>query len=338
MGFGLNETSLEIRMTPAATMPYRLIGISPKAYEHPADRAATAALRQIPYLDKVIRKLFELGVERAYRQRLLGNGIEIGPNQLPELWRSCQSCFDTLDMEAVAPLYILQNPEVNAMAFGVDQPIILLQSGLVSILDPDELKAVIAHEVGHIHSRHVLYTTVLSLLLAVGSLGLPMGDLPLQAIRLALLEWSRAAELTCDRAAALVVRDPRIFCRTLMKLAGGSVPGLNVDAFIQQASRYESWDDSLARGLRFFDEVNATHPNAVRRVSELTRWIQSGAYDRIITGDFVRRGQEPPPTAEFERAVHFYAGHFTTLIQDTGEGVQQFTRTLADWLRSQQSV
>lgn len=325
-------------MTTTASIPYGLSGISPKAYEHPADRAATAALRQIPYLDRVIRKLFDLGLERTYRQRLLGNGIEIGPNQLPELWNSCQSCFHTLDIDVPAPLYLLQNPEVNAMAFGAHQPIIILQSGLVSILEPDELKSVIAHEVGHIHSQHVLYTTVLVLLLSIGTIGLPLGDLPLQAIRLALLEWSRAAELTCDRAAALVVRDPRIFCRTLMKLAGGSVPGLNVDAFIQQASRYESWDDALDRGLRFVDEVSTTHPNAVRRVSELTRWIQSGDYDRIISGDYVRRGQEPPASAEFERAVSFYASHFTTMIQDTGDGVQQFTQSLAEWLRRHSST
>ncbi len=325
-------------MTSTAPIRYRLADLSPKAYEHPADRAATAALRQIPFLDQVIRKLFALGVELAYRQQLLGNSIEIGPNQLPELWSSCQSCFHTLDLEPVAPLYILQTPEVNAMAFGVDQPMILLQSGLVSILEPDELKAVIAHEVGHIHSQHVLYSTVLSLILVLPTIGMPLGNLPLQALRLALLEWSRAAELTCDRAAALVVRDPRILCRTLMKLAGGSVPGLNVDAFIQQASRYESWDDSLARGLRFFDEVSTTHPNAVRRVSELIRWIQCGSYDQIISGNYVRRGQEPPPTVEFERAVHFYSDHFSRLLQDTGDGLQQLSRNLTDWLRSATSA
>lgn len=324
-------------MTSSTATPHRLRDISPKAYEHPADRAATAALRKIPHLDRVIRKLFDLGLERAYRQRLLGNGIEIGPNQLPELWSRCRNCFDTLDIAGDFPLYVLQTPEVNAMAFGAHQPMIILQSGLVSILEPDELTAVIAHEVGHIHSQHVLYTTVLYLLLSIGSIGLPLGDLPLTAIRLALLEWFRAAELTCDRAAVLVVRDPLIFCRTMMKLAGGSVPGLNVDAFLQQANRYETWDDTLDRGLRFFDEVSATHPNAVRRVSELTRWIQSGAYDRIMNGEYVRRGQEPPVNAEFEQAVDHYTRNFTALIEETGEGVKQFTRSLADWLRGQAS-
>jgi len=322
-------------MANSLKLPYRLGGISSKAYEHPADRAATAALRKIPHLDRVIRKLFDLGLERSYRQQLLGNGIEIGPNQLPDLWNSCRSCFETLDIEGDYPLYLLQTPEVNAMAFGVNNPLIILQTGLISILEPDELKSVIAHEVGHIHSQHVYYSTVMFLMMSIGSIGLPLGDLPMAAIRLSLLEWYRAAELTCDRAAALVVRDPLIFCRTLMKLAGGNVPGLNVDAFIQQAIRYETWDESLDRSLRFLGEITTTHPNAVRRVSELTRWIQSGAYDRIIGGDYVRRGQEAPASVEFEEAVDHYTGHFTTLIESTGEGVKQFSRSLSDWLRGQ---
>lgn len=322
-------------MTGSVAFPYRLTGISPKAYEHPADRAATAALRKVPYLETVIRKLFDLGLERAYRQRLLGNGIEISPNQLPQLWSAHRSCFDTLDISGDYPLYLLQTPEVNAMAFGAHQPMIILQSGLVTLLEPDELKALIAHEVGHIHSQHVLYTTVMMVLLSLGSMGLPLAGLPLTAIRLALLEWSRAAELSCDRAAAVVMRDPRVYCCALMKLAGGGVPGLNVDAFIQQAMSYDSWDDSLDRGLRFFDEITTTHPNAVQRVSELTRWIQSGEYDRIIRGDYVRRGQEPGASAEFERAVDHYSDRFSSLIQETGIGVKQFTRSMADWLRGQ---
>ena len=40
-----------------------------------------------------------------------------------------------------------------------------------------------------------------------------IAGLPLLAIKLALLEWYRAAELTCDRAATLVNRSPMTTCR-----------------------------------------------------------------------------------------------------------------------------
>ena len=55
-------------------------------------------------------------------------------------------------------------------------------------------------------SEHVLYRTALVILLHLTALpGVPVPLFPLKA---ALMEWFRAAELSCDRAAALVTRDP----------------------------------------------------------------------------------------------------------------------------------
>ena len=67
--------------------------------------------------------------------------------------------------------------------------------------------------------------------------------LPVRAMYLALLEWHRAAELSADRAAALIMADPLQPCRVLMALAGGSAPGMNFDAFLQQCADYDSEDD-----------------------------------------------------------------------------------------------
>ena len=63
---------------------HHLRGISPRAFQHPADRAATAALRSIPYLDTVVRKLIELGYERALRQSYLGSAVRLSEEQLGE--------------------------------------------------------------------------------------------------------------------------------------------------------------------------------------------------------------------------------------------------------------
>ena len=58
-------------MTTSLPEDQRLVNLSSKAYEHPADRAATAALQSIPMLDVVVRKLIEFGYERAFRQQFL---------------------------------------------------------------------------------------------------------------------------------------------------------------------------------------------------------------------------------------------------------------------------
>src|ERR671922_1275003 len=64
-------------------LAWKLDRISPRAYQHPADRAATAALAKVPYLDDVVRKLVALGYERALRAATLGSAVRLGQVQLP---------------------------------------------------------------------------------------------------------------------------------------------------------------------------------------------------------------------------------------------------------------
>src|SRR5581483_1309012 len=276
---------------PEDVKPYPRI--SSKAYEHPADRAATATLKAVPMLDTVVRKLIEWGYERALRQSFLGNSIRIGENQLPDVWASHLGVCKILDMPDIYDLYVTWGVLGGAQAVGSGKPMVVIDSGLLRRLGPGEQRVVLAHEVGHILSDHVLYMTALNILLsATLSVPFPIG-LPLRAVRAVLLEWYRAAELSCDRAATLAVRDPRIVCRTLMVIgAGMSADQLNLDAFMTQAMEYEAWDDPSDRVRRFFAEINRTHPYAVRRVSEVMKWVQSGEYDRIQRGEYRTRDQE----------------------------------------------
>jgi Zn-dependent protease with chaperone function len=315
--------------------------ISPKAYEHPADRAATAALKAIPMLDTVVRRLVEWQYERAMRQMLLSNGVRVGERQLPQLYEHHLAAARILDLPQVPQLYVTDTVVANAMAIGARDPIIVIGSPLLGRLGPGEQRSVVAHELAHVLSDHVLYNTALAILLQVTSgLPLPIG-LPIMPVRAVLLEWSRAAELSCDRAQALVVRDPRIVCRTLMVMAAGlPADQLDLDAFIAQAREYEDWDDPGDRARRFFAEINATHPYAVRRVAEVMRWVQSGEYDRIARGEYIRRGEEPPVREEASAAVDFYAERFRAIFRDFGDNVTKIgnqvgsaAEHLAEWLR-----
>jgi Zn-dependent protease with chaperone function len=325
---------------PEALEPYP--EISSKAYEHPADRAATAALKAVPMLDTVVRKLVEFRYERALRQFYLGNSVKVSERQLPVLWGSHQGVCKILDMPAVYDLYVSASVEANAHTIGSKNPMIVFDSALLQQLGPGEQRVVLAHELGHILSDHVLYLTALDILLRAGG-NLPgLLGLPLRAVKAVLLEWMRAAELSCDRAATLAVRDPRIVCRTLMVTAGGMpADQLNLDAFMAQAMEYESWDDSHDRVRRFFLEIGATHSYAVRRVSEVMSWVQSGEYDRIIRGEYRRRGDDKNVREEAGDAMEFYAERFRSLFREIGENVTSLgsqvgdaSQQLAEWLRS----
>src|SRR5215213_7517153 len=258
-------------------MPRRLKDISPKAYEHPADRAATAALQSIPGLDSVVRKLIEFQYERAYRQGFLAASVRLGPDQLGDVWRRYEEVLATLDMATTYDLYVTQVPYANAAAIGSGKPMIVVNSATLGLLDEDEVQTVLAHEVGHILSDHVLYRTALMIVLQLMPLGrIPsLAGLPLLAIRSALLEWFRAAELSSDRAATLVNRDPLVTCRTLMVLAAGRPSkDLNLDAFLRQAQDYHEWRSNWDRFTRLRNELNQSHSYPVRRVAEVMDWVR----------------------------------------------------------------
>jgi Zn-dependent protease with chaperone function len=309
--------------------------ISAAGFAHPADRAAAAAIRTVPGLDRVIKLISEHGYERRMRQLLLGNAVRLGDNQLPETWAIQQRCAHVLDIEHCPKLYVTQEPVGNGLTIGTKEPLTLVSSGLVASYDQDELTAVLAHEMGHVLADHVgLMTTfqLVQLILRGVIRAMPLAGLPLMALYLALLEWSRAAELTSDRASAIVTGEPLILCRTLMRIAGGPVKDLDLDAFISQATEYEGEDDPFARYSRFFPEITTTHPFPVRRVRELVAWVSSGELDRIRSGSYLHRGQEPPASAEFDAAFGHYRNRFASIIDRAGDGISSVFDRVSSWL------
>lgn len=311
---------------------YQLKGISPRAYEHPADRAATAALKAVPHLDTVVRKIIEFGYERALRRGVLGSAVRLGEDQLGHVWRAHERAYVTLDMEPAPDLYLTQYPVANALTIGAGNPIVVVNSELVQLLDAEQLRGVFAHEAGHVLSDHVLYRTALVILLRLAQL--PGVPLPLFPLRAALLEWYRAAELSCDRAAALVIRDPLAIARTLMTVAAGAeAANLDLDVFMRQGQDYREKASPFDRISRLLIDLNLTHPMSVQRVHELTEWVRGGEYDRIVAGEYPRRDEPAQPRAEAGDAVAHYAERFRESITSLGESIGDAGTQIGDWLR-----
>ena len=183
--------------------------IAAVSWEHPADRAALQTLRAIPGVDDIIRRILAmLGGERGIRLLFQGNAIRVGPHQFPKLWHLHTEITTTFDWSTVPEVYVSQTPFFNAGAYGIDSPFIVVHSAAIELLDDDELRVLLSHELGHVISGHALYRTIAAIL-AMVSLGvLPvLGELVVLPIRLAFLEWSRKSELSADRAGLLGAQD-----------------------------------------------------------------------------------------------------------------------------------
>jgi Zn-dependent protease with chaperone function len=276
-----------------------LTDIAPRAWEHPADKAALQALRRLPVFDEVLRRLFGFFGEKPIRLAFQANAVKVTPNQFPKIHGMYQDVLRTLDVDTEYDLFVSQTPIVNAGAYGMNQPFIILNSGTVGLLDDDELRYILGHELGHILSDHVLYRTMTVLLIQLAGMGFPIVGIAARAVLVALLEWSRKSELSCDRAGLLTVQDPEVVMRTMLKMAGGGdTEQMNLNAFIQQAEEYRDSGDVADQVFKILNLMGTTHPFWVLRLSEIRSWIESGAYDRILRGDYPRRGEPDPSYQE----------------------------------------
>ena len=272
-----------------------LTDIAPRAWEHPADRAALAALRKIPVFDDVLRKIFGFFGEKPIRLAFLANSVRISDRQFPRVQRLYEDVLQTLDAPDEYPLFVSQTPIVNAGAYGMDEPFIILNSGTVKLLDDEQLSYVMGHELGHIMSDHVLYRTMTQILIQLAGMGFPIVGLAARAVLVALLEWSRKSELSSDRAGLLSVQNPQGVMNTMLKMAGGGDEDeMNLDEFILQAEDYRESGDVADQVFKVLNLMAQSHPFYVLRVAEIRSWIEDGEYDRIVRGEYQHRGEPDP--------------------------------------------
>lgn len=269
--------------------------ISPKSWQHPADRAALAALKRVPGLDFLLQKVIGGTTERSLRLIHLASAVRVNGTQFPEVYRLHREACVIFNVEREMPeLYVTQTPMLNAMAIGVENPFIVLNSSMLSTLTEEELLCVIGHELGHCVSGHVLYKTLLALLLRFSSLAfsVPLAGIPLMGIIAALKEWDRKSELSADRAGLLAVQNPEVSYQLLMKMAGGSqIEQMSTNEFFMQAAEYEKGSSLFDSVYKLINLLGRTHPFAVLRLTELKTWVDDGSYGKVIGGDYMRSGE-----------------------------------------------
>lgn len=268
----------------------KLFGLNSIDYEHPLDRQALQALETTPGLSRAISQFLGNTVERNFRIELMATGIRVTEKNFPQLYKAYHETCEILDMPHRPPLYISNDPRINAFAAGSENPMIAFTSEAVSTMGTDELRYIIGHELAHVKSNHGLYRILAELfkLLAEGVNRL-VGFMPLiafQGLALALMKWSRMAEFTCDRAGLLACQNLDAAIRANLKLAGLPSKLQNrdvVDEFIQQARDFEDFDANMwDRIIKDVSVLNRSHPWTVVRAKELLIWHESGEYDRII--------------------------------------------------------
>lgn len=273
----------------------RFPNISKDAFQAETDRKALDALKKVPLLPQVIKKFYEMGIDRWLYCYNMANSVRCGPKQFKTLDGILDECCAVLDMPK-PELYVTSNPYPNAYTGGVERPYITLRSSIIDTLDDEQLYHLMGHELGHIKCGHVLYKTVAAVLMpilelvAARTLGVTT---PAQiAIMLAFYEWSRQAEISCDRAGLLCAQDFDISSSGMLAMTHGPnrlVGEANVEPFLDQARMYQDMDlsDAIGKLLIFWlYGHHATHPMPVHRMQELDKWHADGSFEKIMKGQY----------------------------------------------------
>ena len=276
-------------------------GISSEAFKHPLDHQAEQALRSLPGFDLIASKFVEFVYERPQLVYLMGNSIQVGPRQYSTIYQIFRECVRDLDISGEPGLFIAQNAQVNSYALGQKNPYIVVNTGLLELLNEAELRTVLAHELGHIKCGHTILIQMamwaMNAASVIGELTFGLGNFVSQALIYAFFEWRRKAELSADRAALLVMDDLNPVMSSMMKLSGGShkyAHECSLQEFIQQSEKYQALDDDGLNQVYKFLLYNGaqgmmlSHPFPVERLHYLRSWAVSEEYQQIKKGNYQR--------------------------------------------------
>lgn len=325
---------------PAARSRVAFPQIAPVSWEHPADRAALQSMRAVPGFDEVVRKILGiLGGERGIRLLFQGNAVRVTPKQFPRAHALLVEVCATFDWHKTPEMYVSQTPVFNAGAYGIDDPFIVLHSAALELLDDEELRVLIAHEMGHVMSGHALYHTIAAILFQVSLAALPfLAGIALLPVKLAVLEWSRKSELSADRAGLLGAQNIMASQQLFMKMAGGYKKALDsgqmdLNEFMAQANEYTKTNEGMDIVFKVLNTLGLTHPMNTVRAAEIQQWMAGGDYDRIIRGEYTKRGQEAkdrPLKDDLGAASNYYAEAGKEVVNEVANAAKRAAQAAKD--------
>lgn len=211
-------------------------------------------------------------------------------------------------------VYVIHEDQPNAFATGrnPENAAVAVNTGLMAMLNRQELAGVIAHELAHIKYRDTLTMTITATLAgAISSIaqwGLLFGNrnngpgvigsialailAPLAAM-LVQMAISRSREYEADRLGAEICGDPNALAGALSKISRGAqvIPNENAEANPAMAHMFII-NPLTGQGM---DNLFSTHPNVENRIAALQALAGAMGLTRYASQDYSTGGSGPSP-------------------------------------------
>lgn len=263
-----------------------LFGLESESYEHEFDKAALKTMKALPGFDTVANFFLNWTFIKWHIIDLQGSNFLVTRESCPELYDLVHDVADTLDVRPIPRFYTQWGYNVNGYTTGYkEDTLLVLNSGTIDLLEEDELRFVVGHEMGHIKSNHVIYHMMADLFnVAISELPI-VGEMA-KPIYYALLYWKRMSEFSSDRAGLLACQNIDAAVSAIIKMSGLPLKyfsNMNKEAFIKQAIEFKkSFSGFTDKAIKVISIADSTHPWTVLRAAELITWYESGNYKQLV--------------------------------------------------------
>ena len=212
-------------------------------------------------------------LNRSHHNELIQDAQPVTVQTAPELEALIKTCATRLQAGTFSA-FIAPGNILNAYTFGLGEaPVVVVYAGVLRIMDEDELRFIIGHELGHVCLGHTWLNSLVG-----GMSGIPSPYFAAVLLYFSFRWWNRACEYSADRAGLLACGKPEKAASALIKLAGGTSAIRSVEAWQQALHRIESEDDHLEGNLQ---ELLSSHPMIIRRLQALRQFAASAEYQHL---------------------------------------------------------
>jgi Zn-dependent protease with chaperone function len=265
-------------------MKKTLTGLSPDAIQHLQDKSTIDKLNKIPGFQKLVQTTVGNVMESYAAIEYSSEGLNVNARSCPQLHTALLNAAKILDVKDIPAFSTDWHYSIGSFSIGEKQKRMVLLSGVVDLLEPEELQFMIGHELGHIKCNHITYQMLTeSLYLSIADSAI--ANVLISTIKMPLLNWYRISDYTADRAGLLCCQDIKIALSTMIKMAGlpkSCYNQININSFVQQARDFRKQTTMTDNIIKYFSINMAFHPWLVDRASELLNWYESGEYNSIL--------------------------------------------------------
>jgi len=210
---------------------------------------------------------------RSQHNELVAKAHPVNPQTTAELAGLVEDCGERLHAGGFS-VYVAPVAMLNAYTFGLVEPqVVVLYGGILRVMDADELRFIIGHELGHVCLGHTWLNSLVG-----GMAGIPSPYLAAALLYFSFRWWNRACEYSADRAGLLACGKPEKAASALVKLVAGSSGIHSTEGWQHLLRRIEAEDDHLENNL---GELLSTHPMTIRRLDALRQYSTSAEYKRL---------------------------------------------------------